>query len=181
MKINIAILASGQSQRFKSNKLLYQIKGISMIEHVFKIIQHINCEVVVVTCYEEVIQLANRYHYAFIMNYHSNKGMSESVKLATAYFKESDGILFMMGDQPYIHPTSIQTMMNQADPLHILRARYQDKISSPALFPKQYFNELLEVENDEGGRPVIRNHASMVRYIDFEDEIELMDIDENRL
>lgn len=127
MKISIVILASGFSKRFGSNKLLYKIDNVTLIEKVFKSISMFHNEVVVVSTYEEIELLAKQYHYDYIKNNNPQNGISESVKLGTKHFINSDAILFMMGDQPFILKESIEKMFDEVNEKHILRASVKGK------------------------------------------------------
>lgn len=178
MKISIVILASGYARRFGSNKLLFDMNGKTMIEHVFQTIAELENDVVVISSYDEIFTFAKKYHFHFLFNQNAHLGISESVKLGTNYFKESDAILFVMGDQPFIQKESFIKMMKAADDFHLLRACVNDVVSTPTLIPKRYFSELLEITKDEGGRVLMRKYPKRIKCIEFSDKKEFIDIDE---
>ena len=84
------ILAAGNSARFKSNKLFAQIDGKSMIERAFDAIPKDKlCCVTVVTQYERIRELADKYGFGCVINDRPDLGLSHSVKLGTQALMDS--------------------------------------------------------------------------------------------
>lgn len=101
--INAVIMASGFARRMGANKLLLNYKGCSIIEHVFREVSKIDFhQVVVVSQYEEVLLLCNKYGFEYIDNKNANIGQSESIKLGVLNSSKCDGYMFFVGDQPFI-------------------------------------------------------------------------------
>lgn len=177
MKTNLVILASGNSQRFGSNKLLYELHGKAIIEHVFATCKQCNFEqVYVVTKYEAIYELAKTYGYIPLLNTDAYKGMSESIKKAVHACYECDQIMFLTADQPYIKANTLNTICTYGDGKHIISACVQDTIKNPMLFPSIYFNELLTLRKEEGGKKVAMKYKEQVLVVPV-DEVELHDID----
>ena len=67
--INAIIMASGLSKRMGENKLLLKYKNIPLVEHVLKEIKKCDFnEVILVSQYEEVLNLGKKYNFKIIKN-----------------------------------------------------------------------------------------------------------------
>ena len=113
MKINLILLAAGNSKRFNGNKLLaiYKNKPIYMyiVEKVVNL--KIN-KIICVTQYEEIKEALLNTNINVVMNNNSNLGISSSIKIGINFDKNADGYMFMVCDQPFI---SIQTLNSVID------------------------------------------------------------------
>lgn len=176
MKIKAIVLASGFSSRFKSNKLLYELNGKKLICYVLDLLKKCEIEMVVVTQYEEIKEIALSYGADCCLNEFPSKGISYSIQLGVEHFYNEEGLLFLVADQPYLTKETIMTLMNQADEEHIIYCASTKRKGNPAIFPKKYFEELRELRNDVGGKQIIKKYPQQVIEVNVED-IELEDID----
>lgn len=175
-------MAAGNSRRFDGNKLLCELNGRKIITYALDIMRAckqsgILSEAAVVTQYDEVERLAAEYGYSCLYNEFPDKGISYSVKLGTEYYKDADAVLFFVCDQPFLTKETVESMIEEADEKHILCCSFGDRKGSPTLFPKCYFDELMELTGDEGGRVLIRKYPALVKKIEVRTENELTDID----
>ena len=158
MKISCVILAAGNSTRFQKNKLLSLIDNQPMIIHLFGKIKDIAFDnVCVVTQYNEVKRYALEYGFDVVMNNHPSLGISSSIQLGVKHCENSDYILFIVSDQPGIQKQTIQKMISCMDD-DIVACCYQDELVNPMLFPKKYFDELLNLKGDRGGKVIAMKH-----------------------
>ena len=90
-----------------------------------------------------------------------------------------DACLFLQGDQPLISPVSIEALILAfaSDPQKIYRLASHGTPGSPVLFPRTFFQELLQLPPDRGGNVIIRRHPEAVRLIEAQDARELLDAD----
>lgn len=176
MKIDLVILASGFSRRFAANKLLYVWKGKPLIEHTLvKIDSQAFGKVIVVTQYAEIIELAKRYGFETLYNHQAELGISSSINLAVEHLADSQQIMFLVGDMPYLKAESLSKMINMADGKHIICA-YDGNIKNPMIFPQRYFMDIMMLEKDQGAKRIaLANEEEIIKCpIAFE---ELIDID----
>ena len=177
MKTNLVILAAGKATRFKQNKLLYLHLGLPIIEHVFLAVKQVDFEqVIVVTQYPKVMQLAQTYNFHVVENTQVEKGISYSLQLGLQASKPHTQTMFLVGDQPYIQASTLQAMIKQSDGNHILCAAHQANIQNPIIFPKKYEKELLSLQGDHGGKQVVHRHMEELILVEV-DKKELQDID----
>lgn len=176
--INAIIMASGLSKRMGENKLLLDFNKIPMIEHSF--IEISKCffnEVIVVSQYEEVFNLCEKYKFKKVFNESANIGQSESIKLGILNSSKCDGYMFFVGDQPFIDSFYINKIIDKfkEDNDYIIIPRFEDKKGSPVIFPYNKREELLTLENDEKGKKIITK-SSKIKYTDVSENM-LIDID----
>lgn len=177
MKTNLVILAAGNSTRFAANKLLYPINNKAIIQHVFDACKNVPFQqIIVVTQYDKIKELALQYGYQCILNNDSQRGLSYSIKLGVQASKECNQIMFLAADQPFIKQETLQKLLQMSDGKHIVSASVNEVIKNPMLFPNTYFLELCNLTNDIGGKKVAMKWIHKVIKIDV-DEQELKDID----
>ena len=114
LTLGCVILAAGNSTRFGNNKLLVEIDGKMMIERALEAIPAERFSAVaVVTQYESIVHLAERYGYRAIVNRRPDLGISHSVMLGTNALKDAcDGILYQVADQPWLRRGSVSSMLD---------------------------------------------------------------------
>lgn len=174
MKTSCVILAAGNSTRFQKNKLLTNIGHQPMVIHLFEKIKDIPFDsVCVVTQYEEIRRYALEYGFDAVINPHPSLGISSSIQLGVRNCYESDRILFIVADQPGIQKQTLLKMFNQKND-HIIACCYQNELVNPMIFPKKYYDELLNLEKDKGGKSIALKYP--VIRIDIHDD-ERKDID----
>lgn len=176
--INAIIMASGLSKRMGENKLLLDFKGIPMIEYAF--IEISKCcfnEVIVVSQYEDVLNLSKKYKFKNVYNKKAYIGQSESIKLGILNSSKCDGYMFFVGDQPFIESFYINKIIDKfnEDKSHIIIPKYGGNKGNPVIFPYNKKDELLKLKDDEKGKKVV-NKSSKINYIDVSENM-LIDID----
>lgn len=180
MKINLILLAAGNSKRFNGNKLLaiYKNKPIYMyiVEKVVNL--KIN-KIICVTQYEEIKEALLNTNINVVMNNNSNLGISSSIKIGINFDKNADGYMFMVCDQLFI---SIQTLNSVIDNFikgdkGIVCVGCGNNKGNPVIFSKKYINELLSLEGDNGGKVIIKGNLNDLKIVNINNRIELVDID----
>lgn len=182
MKIAFVMLAAGNSRRFGSNKLLYEIAGKPMYRHVLEQLEEVsgNCErITVVTQYEEIEQAARALGARVYINPHPDEGISSSLKIGLKANLDADACLFTVSDQPWLTADTIWQLIRllQTSGKGIACVSGEGKLGNPCIFTKKYYEELLLLTGDKGGKAVIRLHREDTVILKVRDEKELMDMD----
>lgn len=185
MKIDIIILAAGESKRFgNANKLFYKVAGQTLIERallcaatVKNSLPTIIDEIIVVSCYQEVAKYTNELGFTYLDNPKNYLGISESIKLGVLNSRNT--MLFMVSDEPYLKAETlvayIKEFRKSGKSLATLITSAGDG-ANPCIFSRDYSSELLELIGDRGGRKVINNHQSEVfKFVVAQEEV--LDID----
>lgn len=189
MKIAMIILAAGNSRRFGGNKLLYEIDGRPMYKHIFGQISKakseietenkIVCSIAVVTQYETIAETARGNGVQVLYNLHPDRGISLSVQIGLKAHLDADAALFTVSDQPWLTSETIiglvKTFLDSKR--GIACVSYQEKLGNPCIFKKKYYEELLALEGDKGGKKIIMKHLEDTQIYEVKEERELKDID----
>lgn len=176
MKIGCVVLASGESVRFGSNKLLTPFRGKPMLAHLLlKLPQSLNT--VVVTRSEGVQTLARAMGYRCIL--HHEPEVRDTIRIGLKALPDTDGCLFCVGDQPLLTRGTIEKVLAafEANPQSIVRASYFGREGNPAVFPSALYGELAALREGEAGVTVIRRHAATTRTVEAAFAEELTDVD----
>ncbi len=179
MKIGCVVLAAGNSARFGENKLLREFAGQTMISRALDAIPTEKiANVVVVTQYREIEELAKEKGFTPICNEHPDFGQSYSVKLGLQALSDYDAVLFQVSDQPLLQRESVSALIDFycKHPKNIVALGYQGQRGNPCIFPATYFPNLMEIEGDHGGNVVIRRHENALMLLEVSPK-ELTDVD----
>lgn len=175
------ILASGFSKRFREeDKLLYNLNGKAILEHVLSSAVKSNLdEVILVYRTEEVCRIGEKYGVKTVINLEADKGMSKSLHNGISNCKKNtDGYMFLVGDQPFITSEVINKLIEIFENNNtIIVPLYNKHRGNPCIFPLSYKEELLSVKGDKGGRDIIKKNTEKVNFVEIEKKIGI-DIDE---
>ncbi|MCI1579087.1 MAG: nucleotidyltransferase family protein [Clostridium beijerinckii] len=180
MKINLILLAAGNSSRFQGNKLLAIVSNKPMYMNVVEKVLGINFnKIILVTQYEEIVQDLLKQKIEVVMNKNSELGISHSIRLGIEEDMEADAYMFMVCDQPFISLRSIEILINRFIKSNKGMAclEYEDNLGNPTIFSKKYKNELLSLNGDVGGKSIMKKHLDDLERVRIMNEIELKDID----
>ena len=183
-KFALIMLAAGNSHRFGSNKLLYEIDGMPMYLRTLRQLQKAvselgNCEIIVVTQYEEIADKAQASGARVLINPHPERGISSSMQIGLATAKESTACLFTVSDQPWLTAETIVNLVHkfQSEQKGMACTIRDGKTGNPCIFSRKYYQELMEITGDKGGKQIINRHPEDVTYLEIEDAKELVDVD----
>ena len=197
--IHIIYMAAGNSRRFGSNKLFYELDGKPMYRHLLDRLVEIEnrynksksdsrtIDITVVTRYREILD-----YCACIPDCHavispdSEKGISYTIKAGIMAVQEQkktgmqDYYMFAVADQPYLKSQSViklidRVLKNTGGKRLTFSLRCGDAVGNPCVFNSSLIPQLLSLEGDKGGRSVAKKYDCV--YVDIADERELMDID----
>ena len=114
-----------------------------------------------------------------LYNPHPEDGISSSVKIGLNASLDADAVLFTVSDQPWLTSETIceliHVFLNTSK--GIVCVSCQGKMGNPCIFDRKYYNELLSLEGDKGGKKVIMKHLDDTQVYEIEEGRELEDID----
>ena len=183
MMTYIIYLAAGNSRRFGSNKLMYELNHLSLYQHGLKQIEMLiskrtDCQCIVVSQYKEIL---NEVKHSIECK-EAISGMSYSIKAginAIENLQEEDYIMFVVADQPYIKMDTLNKLIEKAYQTYapVLSVKYLNRLGNPVLFRGDLVFDLLSLEEDQGGRVVFNNYLKLAKYVEVSSENELIDFD----
>jgi molybdenum cofactor cytidylyltransferase len=135
---------------------------------------------VLVYQYEDIKRIGNKYHAKTVFNERADEGQSTSIKTGIkAASLETDGFMFLVGDQPFLNAETINTLIDAFNREHhsIIVPVYNGKRGNPVIFPATLKDDLLALTGDRGGRVLIETMAERVKLVTIEDERLGTDVD----
>ena len=175
------ILASGFSSRMKREKLTLAVEGIPMLERVIRAATASTLdEILLVYQKDEIRTLGQKYDLLLVHNAHPEDGQSAAVKAGVkSACMESNGFMFLVGDQPYVSAITIDRLITQfkKDMSRIVVPVYGSRRGNPVIFPASLKRELLVLDGDKGGRAVMDTLQNLISVVAIQDEREAMDVD----
>lgn len=194
-RLAVILLAAGDSRRFGSNKLLYELNGKPMCFHILEQIAALPEDMaekkILVTQYEEIQKEAKKQGFLTVENRNSSLGISHSLHLGMKALEKEwegqnegggdenvDAVMCAVCDQPWLRQDTIQRLIRQwrVCGKGIACLGYHGEPGNPVIFTRKYFPELLALKGDAGGKRVLCRHREDV-YICEADPQELQDID----
>lgn len=179
----IVLLAAGSSVRYGANKLLEEIGGMPMYQHMLKALSTFPAiHRIVVSRYPEILEDAESLGMRAVKNQQPQLGISHSLILGlkeamkrNAHLK---GVLFAVCDQPGLKADTICRLLRKANeyPGKIVCAGREGRPGNPVVWDRKYFAELLSLKGDTGGRQIMKNYPGEILVLDTAKE-ELQDID----
>lgn len=177
MKHGCIIMASGMGTRFGGNKLMTEVGGMPLIQHVLRSTKGLFAKCIVVTRHSDVARLSDKLGVEAIL--HSEPRRNDTVRLGMEKMTSCDTATFVQGDQPLVSANSLAALLRGAEghPDCIWRASFRGTPGAPVLFPAWTFNELRSLPPGKGGGVVAKAHKERVRTIEVSSKWELFDVD----
>ena len=180
VKISAIITASGKAERFGSDKLMHKVNSRPIIYYVMESVMKAKfSERLIVLRNNELKEYAENQGFKAIWNNNYEKGMSESIILGIKNVSlNSDAAMIIPGDIPMMKSEYLDTLIKlyRENGREIAGFLLNGVAASPVIFSRKYFNELLQLQGDRGGKPVIMTHMDDFIGIEAQDN-SLLDID----
>jgi len=91
---------------------------------------------------------------------------------------DSDGIMFILGDMPFISSKIINQLVQQFDSNKIIVPFNNGKRGNPVIFPSHLFSELKKISGDRGAKPLIQKYIEDVKEVPIQSKAIFQDIDD---
>lgn len=166
--VHAVILAAGGSRRYGAFKQLLEYQGESLLRRATRAAMSLLGERVNVVhgpkptkCQRELASFTVRH----VVNERWESGMASSLRAGiSALPGDCRAALVMLCDQPLVGSAQLGRLLAAwaEDPDRIVAAAYGETLGVPAIFPRRFFPELLELRGDRGARAVIEAHRAEV-------------------
>ena len=174
-------MLAGSSSRFGKNKLLIQFGEKKLCEYILDLVYHFNFyDVLVVYNNDKIKSLAKERKFRCIYNAYAENGMGTSIKIGTENTdSSSDGYLFLSGDRPFLNSKHLYEIVEKhlENKDKIIVPFFNDRSSSPCLFPSIFKQDILLLGDNDVGKKVVKNNLGECVGVDFDDDIAALDID----
>lgn len=179
------VLAAGRSTRMQTrNKLLLPWKGKRILQVVVETLLSVPfAQLLVVVGHqrEEVQALLAGYPVQIVYNPRYAEGLSTSLRRGVEEAgAQVEGYLFALGDMPQVAPQTLLHLCRSFSlhgPNAIAVPTFQGRRGNPVVFGNQYRAELLQLDGDQGARPLVQKHAPSVVEVPVDDPGILVDVD----
>jgi molybdenum cofactor cytidylyltransferase len=183
------VLAAGPSRRFGGPKQLLLVAGQPMLARVTAAVLASRADevlVVVGSWAEDTVRALAGLPVRTVLNAEWEEGMSSSMRVGLGQVSPAaDAVLFVLADQINLTPEEVDAVIGaygialaeRASASRIVAPVHGGKRGNPVLFDRSLFQELREVEGDQGGRGVMRQHPDLVLEVEVPTDGVLKDVD----
>ena len=187
-KVPIILLAAGGSSRMGKPKQLLSWGDHTLIEHQLTVLQQTKSPVLVVlgAVAGEIIPLLHKFNTPYIVNNNWHNGMGTSivtgVRELSRLYPDAQGVLMALVDQPLVPLSHYKEVLNAFQPgKQQIIASHSEKgwLGVPALYDNCYFDELVQLKNEEGAKKIIQKYPSKVVRIDGGELLDDLDTPES--
>jgi molybdenum cofactor cytidylyltransferase len=176
--IAILILAAGNSTRMGERvKQILPWKSTTLLGNA---VQQANATIadtcyVILGAYEEVIKAhVNLNEVITIQNTNWKNGLGNSITAGMDHFATKSlsysAVLIILADQPLIDSNYLNKMIGnwRANPSKIITTQYEKRSGVPAIFGKEHFEQLSNLNKDFGAKDIIASHKDVILALDPE-------------
>ena len=166
INLKILLLAAGKSARMGKPKQLLPVAETTLIELAIK--TALNAKVAGLYCvlganYDKIREKISKYPVEIVENIAWEIGLGKSIAVGTsAVLKnepETEGILILLSDQPGVDSLYLEKMISTFEdrPGTIIVSDYSGFYGVPAIFPTAYFDQLQELNEDNGAKELLNS------------------------
>ena len=171
------ILAAGSSKRFGKQKLCERLPDGNTVldETIFRVKQAIS-EVSIMTNAQVYSSLHDQNDQLKVCP-EANLGMGATLAYGIKLVETANACLVCLGDMPFIKTTTYQILAASLTTDNIVVPVFNGKQGNPVGFGKRFFNDLMLLNGDSGGRSLLRLHSDATQHIEVDDPAIFYDID----
>lgn len=174
-KLSAIILTGGESSRMGEPKALLKIGSKTFIAKIYQNLLACNFpEILIITGKDsDLIKSENRGMKArFVKNEEYHLGQLSSIQKGIKNVSsDSAGIFLCLVDMPLVTGKTMKILVDAwyEHQDHIIIPQYQGRGGHPVIFPRNFFNEIMEAPLDKGARVVVYNNPDKVTRVPVND------------
>jgi molybdenum cofactor cytidylyltransferase len=181
--IGLIILAAGSSSRLGKPKQNLIFQGATLLQRTIKAALAADCQQVAVVLGANAPAIEPTIIDQSVLIIHNlgwQEGMSSSINSGlTALLKTNpqlQSVILMLCDQPFADTAIINQLIKASGNAgHLVASSYNGTIGVPALFDKTHFEELLDLEGNDGAKKILLKYAAELHTVPF--PLGMIDID----
>jgi molybdenum cofactor cytidylyltransferase len=183
LKIVGIILAAGLSKRMGRVKSLLPWGDSLLLDRVIENAYHSRLSGLVVVLGHEAENIRKRIDFKeakVIVNSDYRAGQSSSLQAGLGALPvDTDGVMFLLGDQPFIDHKIIDNLICafQKRQSTLIIPTYQGKRGNPVLMHSSIFDMVERITGDVGARVLFGNLSSQIQEVEVSDPCIFVDID----
>lgn len=162
--IAVVVLAAGGSTRLGRPKQLVEFKGKTLLERTMDNVDNLGFQTKILVLganLEDIQEKIDAEGYNVVINEGWEQGMASSIKIgleaALSIENGLDHVLFVVSDQPFLELENLHKLVHTQltqKPMATY-SQYGNDIGVPAIFGKEAFPLLLQLEGDEGAKKLM--------------------------
>lgn len=183
MDFGCLILAAGEGRRMGTQKLLLELDGKPILQHVVDTALAVGFHEVVVVVgsqSERVISTINFGPAKIVVNKEYAAGLSSSLKLGLkAFTSKPDAYLVMLGDQPLVRLETVRKLLDEhakTNPLMSIPT-YHGRRGNPVVLSSRILSEIQTLSGDAGAKQLLDRHPDEVKWVEVDDHGVTLDVD----
>jgi len=166
-RCGIVILAAGASTRMGSPKQSLQFEGESLLRRAVAMAMSCKCRpiMVVLGCgADELKGQLNGLPISIVTNERWPAGMGTSIRAGITAIGKVDAAMIFLCDQPLVSAAALDELVEAhfQSGKQITAAFYAGTAGTPAVFASSLFDELLSLEDHQGGKAIIQRYPEQV-------------------
>lgn len=177
MAVGIVLLAAGGSKRLGRSKQLLPFRDGTLLSHAARQAKESKADKVLIVlgpAEDQCVKQLDKLDVSSVVNANWRDGMASSIRAGVAKLAEDrdiDAVLIMTCDQPHVKHVHLDELIDGFRENHgqLLATAYDDSFGIPALFSRQYFNALCELQGDSGAKTILRQHLNSLVCIALEE------------
>lgn len=181
--ITAIVLAAGRSSRMPGkNKMFLPFGNTTILKHVLAelYLSEIDEIVIVANSAERMHDLAIFANVILAINPNPDNGLTSSIQTGINNSNPESHYMVCLGDMPLITHHSYNMLISKFLNFNskcIVQPHYQDKPGNPVMFPNSFRQQIIDLKEPNGCKPIVRQyHENVVRAEMPSDSIHL-DID----
>ena len=172
----LILLAAGASKRLGQPKQLLPLGDKSLLQHGLETALQANVEPVILVTGADAGVIEKEVHdkkINVVENADWEEGIASSIRCGLNALLEItpdiEHAIFMVCDQPFVSVSLLNELIDACNTSgdDIIACSYSNTIGTPALFSKNYFPALLELQGDEGAKKLLKQYSDAVGVIPF--------------
>lgn len=174
--IGAVILAAGESLRFGQPKQLVEFRGRTLIERIVTAANEAGCKPIIVVTGSDSAKVAAAIaneSVSIVDNEKWHNGMGSSIRVGLQRLielaPETDAVVLLVCDQPFVTGGIIAKLNERwaTTGKTIVASSYSNTLGVPALFDRACFTELLEIDEEQGAKPIILRNPDRLAELAF--------------
>jgi molybdenum cofactor cytidylyltransferase len=163
--MHILILAAGASTRLGQPKQLVRLGGRPALHYVLSsalAMPDCTVSVVVGAHARDLTVLVGRTSASIVVNRQWEEGIASSIRAGlSAAPPASDAVTILLGDQVALTTDDLKRLNDawKGEEGSIVASVYAQHVGVPAIFPRPFFPELMQLRGDQGARAILERNA----------------------
>ncbi len=172
--IALLVLAAGASLRLGKPKQQVEIEGETMLSRTLRIGSQIDWHskhLVVGYRKEEILKNQNLHQFEVIDNVNWSMGLGKSIATGVRVIQNENikGVMLCLVDQFFLNQGVFEKILSTiSSEDNIVRCRYLQGAGPPVFFGKNYFSELVKLNDDHGAKSIIELYNKRVKEVPFD-------------